>query len=342
MAPDGAGGLDLPQQVQQLLGAAHGEGRDHQIAAPVQGVLKQGRQLGHIVRSRPVEPVAVGGFDDHEIRPVRLLGIPDQGTANIADIAGKQQGLVLHGHIDAGGAQQVACVLEPNLHAVQHIIDRAVLAGMEQLQRRLGVGDGIDRFHHRLSGALGLAVAPLGFRLLDVSRIQQHDAAELGRCLRGIDGAPEPLGHQSRNHAGVIHMGVGQENAVDLPGRHGQRRILVDVHALFHSVVHKNVLIAHLQIMTASRHLMIRANKNKLHPSPPTFSRKHIPLFFSLFCAYRASSAAARKSHILLCFLGTAHTAPTVTVSMSATSEFLFSIFFFRTCSVISIALSRT
>ena len=69
--------LDLSDEIQHLLGPAHGKGRNHQIAAPVKGPLHDGCQLFHIIRLRAMAPVAIGRFHHHIVRFFQIFRIPD-------------------------------------------------------------------------------------------------------------------------------------------------------------------------------------------------------------------------------------------------------------------------
>ena len=206
-----------------------------------------------------MESVAVGGFDDHEIGFGSGLGVPDQGAVHVAKVTGEQQRLALHGDVDAGGAHEMARVLKANLHAVENIVGRTILAGVEQLQSSLRVGNGIDRLHRRLTGTLGLAVAPLGLRLLTVSRVHEQNAAELGGGFGGVDLSVEALLDQSGDHAGVVNVGVGQQNGVDLSGRQRKVGIFKQIRTLFHAVIDHDVVPACLQQGSGPGDLMARA-----------------------------------------------------------------------------------
>ena len=79
--------LDLPDEVQKLLGTAHGEGRDHHVAAPGHGIVDDLRQILGVAPHLRVVAVAVGGLHHHIVRPGKVAGIPDDGLIHIAQIA---------------------------------------------------------------------------------------------------------------------------------------------------------------------------------------------------------------------------------------------------------------
>ena len=82
--------LNLPDEIQHLLGAPHREGRDDHIAAPVHSGLDPLGQLLDIVHPLlAVEPVAVGGLDHQILRIPHKLRVAQNGLAAVAQVAGK-------------------------------------------------------------------------------------------------------------------------------------------------------------------------------------------------------------------------------------------------------------
>jgi hypothetical protein len=70
-------------------------------------------------------------------------------------------------------------------------------------------------FTSSLVRVLGGPVAvPLGVLLLELARVEQHQGRQLDSAPRGIDGAVEAFGHEVRDEAAVIEMGVGQDDRV--------------------------------------------------------------------------------------------------------------------------------
>ena len=66
--------LDLSHEIQDLLGTAHGKGRDHQVAAPVQGLLEDLGQLFDVLMGPVMGPVAVG-TDVYKRQPLKAAAI---------------------------------------------------------------------------------------------------------------------------------------------------------------------------------------------------------------------------------------------------------------------------
>ena len=252
--------LDLAQEIEHFLGAAHGEAGDDQVAAPVEGVLQDGGQGGHIVWPGAVAAVAVGGLHHHIVRLMDGLGVPQQGLMGVADVAGKDDlaGLLPFGdpQLDGRGAQKVAHVGEAGADVRPHLHRLAVVHFMEQGQGGLGVLHGVKGLILLAAGAFGLAVAPLGLELLDVGGVAQHDAAQLGGGPGGEDRAFVAVLHHQGDAPGVVDVGVGQQHAVHLAGGQGQGLVLVDVAALLHAAVHHQVETAGLQKIAAAGDLV--------------------------------------------------------------------------------------
>ena len=114
-------------------------------------------------------------------------------------------------------------------------------------QRLLSVLLGVQRHILIFPGPLGLAVLPLGLHLLDVGRIPEHDVTQRVGGGGGVDGPPEALGGQRRNHAGVVDVGMGEHHRVKRRGVERQRLVLIGIPPLLHAAVHQNVLAARRQ-----------------------------------------------------------------------------------------------
>ena len=267
--------LHLPDKVQQLLGAAHGEGGDDHVAPIAQSLVNNGGQVGGVVRLlvHVVEPVAVGALGEHIVGVPDVLGVADDGLIPVADVAGKDHlaGVVPLGepHLHAGRAQQVPGVHEAHLHPVGDLKRVTVLAGDDALDRLLRVVDGVEGLHRLLPGPLALLVLPLGVALLDVGRVPQHDGQKLPRQAGAVDVAGEALLHQQGNAAGVVDVGVGDHHSVDIPGGKVQLLVVPLVPALLQAAVHQNLLSPALHTVAASGDGPCRAEKGQFHGAPP-------------------------------------------------------------------------
>ena len=141
----------------------------------------------------------------------------------------------------------------------------AVLAGDQLLQCQLRILYGVQRFHRRTAGTLALLVLPLGVALLDVGGIPQHDGQQLGGEPGAVDGSVKALLDQQGQAAGVVDVGVGHHNGVDIPGRKVQLAVVLLVPPLLESAVHQNPLSAALHTVTAAGYRLGRAKKGQFH-----------------------------------------------------------------------------
>ena len=274
VAPDEAPVLDLPDEVEHLLGAADGKGRDDHIAAPVHGGLDDLRQFGHVVRVHPlVIPVAVGGLHHQILGLLHGLGIPQDGLIGVAQVAGEGDlpflAVLREPHLDAGRSQQVPHIREPDGHTVVDLDHLMIAAWDHGAQQALHILHVVNGFHRGV--ALPHLLAGLPFRLLhlDMGTVLQHDIAQVAGGLRGKHVAPESLFVQKRKVSGVIDMGMGQQHKIDLPCRHRQFGVFEQVLPLFHTAVNEALFIPDFQQRHAAGHLMGGANKRDLQSKTP-------------------------------------------------------------------------
>ena len=257
--------LHLTDEVQKLLGAAHGEGGDDDVAPPGKGLVDDGGQSLGIALRHLVEPVAVGALHDHVVGLVDVLRVPDDGLVPVAQVAGKNNlfgdPVLREPQLHTGGAQQMARVHEAQADSFAQIYQLVVLTGGHQLQGRLGVCDGVEGLHRRPARPLALLVLPLGVGLLDVSGVPQHDGHELPRQAGGNDLAVEALLDQQGNAAGVVDVGMGDNDIVDISGGEVQHPVVPLVSALLEAAVDEDLLAAHLQAVAASGDRLGRAKK---------------------------------------------------------------------------------
>ena len=261
--------FDLPDKVEQLLGTAHRKAGDDHIAAPVKGALQDPAQLPHIVRAGTVAAVAIRRLHKHIVCVPDRCRVLDDGLMLVADVPGKDQlggGAALSDpDLDAGRTQQMAHIDEADHKARGQLDLSVILHAPEQLHGRLGILHGVHRLHRLGTGTLRLAVLPLSFKLLNVGRVPQHDAAQLSRGLGGIDPAPEAVAHQQRQLACVVDMRMGHQHAVNFTRCHREGLVLVDILALLHAAVDEVALPSCFQQSAAARDLVVGSQKCELH-----------------------------------------------------------------------------
>ena len=296
VAGDQAPLLDLPDEVQHFLGAAHGEGGDHQVAALIQGGLDaagQGRDIVHPLCA--VVPITVGGFDHQILCVLHRLGVPEDGLVQVAHIAAEAElpGLAVFREPDlnGGGAQQMAHIGEADADAVIHLDNLAVGAGDHALHQPGHVLQVIQGLHLRPAVSQGFAAFPLRLGHLDVGAVTQHNVAQGAGGGGGIDRAPEALLIQQGQMAGMVDMGVGQQGKIQLPGRDGQRLVFKQIPPLLHTAVHDALFISHLNIGAAAGDLMGGTKKCDLH-----IKRSSCFMFRVLMYLYYTSRPSAARS----------------------------------------------
>ena len=159
----------------------------------------------------------------------------------------------------------MAGVGEFQVHAIAEVDELAVLAGVQELRHPLRVRHGVEGFRPGGSGALALAVFPLGVLLLDVGGVQQHDLQQLGGEAGGEDAALEALLDEHGNPAGVVDVGVGDQDVVDGVGGKGEFAVGNLVPALLKAAVDEDAGVVDLQTVAASGDALVRAVKAELH-----------------------------------------------------------------------------
>ena len=163
-------------------------------------------------------------------------------------------------------------------HVVEQRLPGVVGAGHELLHDLFGIFHRIIRLHRGRAAALGLAVFPLGFLLLNMGRVPQHDAAEIHGGVGGIDGAAVPVLVQVGDLARMVDMGMGQQQRlVDARGA-GQVRVFIHVASLLHAAVDQQPVPRRFQLGAAAGHFARSAQKGKFHTVYASLQRPALPV----------------------------------------------------------------
>ena len=136
-----------------------------------------------------------------------------------------------------------------------------VVAGHKECQHPLGIRHGVKRRFGGLSCTHRLAVLPLGFLFLDMRAVLQHNLAQITSRTRRKDLSAEALCINQGQHTAVVNVRVREKYIMNLIVSHGQRHVLIDIHALFHTAVHKDILSTGFNDMHASGYFMVGADK---------------------------------------------------------------------------------
>ena len=95
--------------------------------------------------------------------------------------------------------------------------------------------------------------------------VQQHDLQQLGGEAGGEDAALEALLNEHGNPAGVVDVGVGDQDVVDGVGGKGEFAVGNLVPALLEAAVDEDAGVVDLQTVAASGDALVRAVKAELH-----------------------------------------------------------------------------
>ena len=261
-------GLDLPQKIQQFLGAAHRKAGDDHVTALIKGRLQHIGQLAQVVRLGAMAAVAVGGLHNQVVSVAGVGGVLDERLVGVANIAGENDDLRLlarfgHAQRDGRTAQQVAYIGKAHLDftrwSVKQVLPGLIGAGHELLHDLLGILDGIIGFDHLGTTAHGLTVFPLSLLLLDMGRVLQHNSTEVAGGVGGVNRAAVAVFVQVRDAARVVDVGVSQQQSFVGARGIGQVGVFVDVAALLHAAVDQDTMSCSFQLGTAARNLTVSA-----------------------------------------------------------------------------------
>ena len=268
--------LNLADEIQQFLRAAHRKGGDYHIAALGHGFVDDLCQLAGIAPHLGMVAVAIGALHHHEVCLMEELGIADNGLVHIADVAGEDNGarfaVFRHSQLHAGGTKQVPRVDALHRHTVAQGNLFPIFAGAQKLLHPHGIGHGVQRLHIRTARPAVFTILILCVRLLNVGRILQHNIQQLGRQASGQNLALKALLNQHGDTPGVVDMGVCHQYIVNFSRVEGQAAVIHLVPSLLQSAIHQDFLPVDLQAVTAAGDALIRAEKAKFHGSFPFLS----------------------------------------------------------------------
>ena len=215
---------EIREQVQDVLRAAHGEGRnDHVAPFPAQGVRHGMDELLGGLLHPLVNPVPVGGLHHHHVRARNRRGIANDGKAPVAEVPGEHQSplpaSVAHGNGKDRGSEDVPRIQErgPDVGGRRNrlaVADRGQ-PGKHRERIRFRV-EGRDVFFPR---APLLPALPLRLPFLDVAGVGKHHPEKVGRRGRRVDRAAIPFPHDPGKKARVVDVRVGAEDEIHRGGR---------------------------------------------------------------------------------------------------------------------------
>ncbi len=216
---------ELAEVEEEHLGAVDGEGRDDHLAAAVDGPLDQLRESidGVVLR---VFTVAVGALDDDPVGLADDRWRPQQRVLLTAEVAGERDvhrlaAVRRQPESQDRRTQDVAGRLEAGHHA-RHDLELLVERPRDEpFERGPRVVLGVQRERGpvpRVAGPVRIA----GLLLLQPSAVGQHDRHQLAGVVGDVHRTSEPTVHQAREVAAVVEVGVGHDDRVERPRRHGE------------------------------------------------------------------------------------------------------------------------
>ena len=158
-----------------------------------------------------------------------------------------------------------------------------VVNRIELTQRGLCLCHGIERrAFPRCHSTLVLAlqaftkapqVGVLGFLFLDVRRIRQHHRKQVAGGAGGMDRALEAQCDQSRQQAGMVDVGMGEQDKVDGRRIEGKRLVVLGARfapALEHAAIDQKAHPFVFHQIAGAGHFARRTEKSQFHSGLPS------------------------------------------------------------------------
>ena len=212
--------VEAPQVVDQVLGAADGEGRDQHVAAILVGLLQDAEKFFERVVAAAVVAVAVGGLHQQHVGLFENRRAAHQRRAVVAQVAGEHQApsaaQVVDIQLDDGRAEDVPGIVQGHADPGHHFLALLVAQRSALAQHLVGVIAGVQRGDGLLAAPGAPLVLPLGVLFLQVRGIVQHQLKQRAAGLGGEDRAAIAFLGQARQQSAMVDMGVGNHHRVDV------------------------------------------------------------------------------------------------------------------------------
>ena len=264
------------ERIDDLLRPFHGEGGDDHLFPAFVAVPDRLGQFVQAGRFILVVAVSVGRFQKEIIGLRDDAGVLDDQLRRPADVSGEDHleggAVFLRLNLDQGCPQDMAGVPEVDFQARQGRKGLFIGADLEQGDRLVHILPGVQRHRAQVPPAKILLAFPLRLHLLNVGAVLEHDLQQVPRGRGRVDLSAETLLDHAGKQSGVIDVGVGDQEKIDLVGA-------VDIHvpvpffdlrvALVHAAVHGEAVAAGFQDEARSRDRPRRAHKLDFHRSAP-------------------------------------------------------------------------
>ena len=178
-----------------------------------------------------VEPIAVGGFDQQDVRLADRRGIGKDRPSVAAEIAAEQNRSCRRPARERRKTQQMSRVDEFDFYTGDDWHGAVVANRLQPVERASGIDLRVERLRGDVLRVAVLVRLPR-ILFLNVRRIREHERAQVVRARSAEDAAPKALADQPRQVPTVIEMRMREDDRVD-PRRLERKRRPVAMPQLF-------------------------------------------------------------------------------------------------------------
>ena len=133
-------------------------------------------------------------------------------------------------------------------------------------------------YSRKVSALCRLSLRIFRFLRLNMRTVAEHDVAQVFCGFRRYDRSSVAVVIELRQHARMVNVRMRNQHIVDIGRIDRQRLIHEIIMPLFHTAVDQDVFACRAKEMTASRHLMIRADECKFHKTSLCGRRQAVPV----------------------------------------------------------------
>ena len=221
-----------------------------------------------------VVAVAVGRLHHDVVGLGEDRRVADDRLVPLSQVAGEDDSprlaVVAHPQLDHRRAEDMAGVVEDGLDVIVDPHGLVVRHGLQQRQRAVHVAHRVERLHGLPAPASFLAMPFLlegGVFRLNLGGVAEHQLDQVGRGGGGDDRAAKTLLHQLRRQSAVVHVGVRQQQGVEIAE---PQRALVPIAGqvrplLIHPAVDQQPGAVGLDVVLRAGHLPRGPQKLQLH-----------------------------------------------------------------------------
>ena len=206
--------------VQDFLGTADRE-RRHDHIASLQGALDDLDQFALACCHVLVRAVAIGGFDDQDVRVIDGCRIAQNRASRLAKVAAEHDLGRLRGFadpdLDDGRSEDVPRVAEAAAHPGMRRQFLVIGDGPHLAQAVLGIFHRVQRGQQRdlVLCRPSVTSSPLDVAFLDVRAVGQHHLEQIGGCGGHVDRPLEARAGELGQQAAVVDVRMRQQHEVD-------------------------------------------------------------------------------------------------------------------------------